>query len=51
MAELQENIVDVSQMVLDIVVAGNAVFDGKNPAENARILLNNIQKGRRKNIS
>lgn len=44
----KENIVDVSQMATDIVVAGSAVFDGGNPAENARILLNNIQKGRKK---
>ncbi len=44
----RENIVDISQMAADIVVAGSAVFDRKNPAENARFLLGYLKRGRKK---
>ena len=44
----KENIIDVSQMAPDIVVAGSAVFDKKDPIENARFLLSHLKKDRRK---
>lgn len=45
-----ENIVDVSHMAPDIVVAGKAVFDGKNPADSAKYILNVLKKGKNKAI-
>lgn len=45
----KENIVDISQMAPDIVVAGRAIFEG-NLAENTRTFLEILKRGRSKNI-
>lgn len=47
----KENILDVSNMAADIVVAGRAIFDGKDPSENARFLLKTLKKGKTKGIT
>ncbi|MCX7705997.1 MAG: ribulose-phosphate 3-epimerase [bacterium] len=46
----KENIVDVSHMAPDIVVAGRAIFEG-NISENASMFLDILKKGRSKAIS
>ncbi len=40
----RDNIADVARMGADIIVAGSAVFDGKAPEENAKLMLENIAK-------
>ncbi|MCM8759074.1 MAG: ribulose-phosphate 3-epimerase [Candidatus Omnitrophica bacterium] len=45
----KENIIDVSHMAPDIVVAGRAIFEG-NPKENAKMFLEILKRGRSKNI-
>ncbi len=45
----KENIVDVSQMAPDIVVAGRAIFEG-NPEENAKMFLEILKRVRSKNL-
>jgi len=42
----RNNIVDVARMGADIIVTGSAVFDGKNPRENAAFMLEAIRRGR-----
>ncbi len=39
----RDNIVPVARMGEDIIVTGSAVFDGKDPAGNARFMLNTIK--------
>jgi len=41
------NIADVVRMGADIVVTGSAVFDGKAPAENARLMLQSVRDARK----
>lgn len=45
----RENIVDISHMAPDIVVAGRAIFDG-NVEENAKTFLEILKKGKTKSI-
>ena len=42
----RENVAEVVAMGADIVVTGSAVFDGKAPAENARFMLEAIDRAR-----
>jgi ribulose-phosphate 3-epimerase len=42
----RDNIDDVARMGADIIVTGSAVFDGKNPAANARYMIEAAVKAR-----
>ncbi|HOK80060.1 MAG TPA: ribulose-phosphate 3-epimerase [bacterium] len=46
----KDNIHDIAQMAPDIVVAGSAIFDGKDPQANARFLVETLKKGKAKEI-
>ena len=46
----KENIHDIAQMAPDIVVAGSAIFDGKDPEDNARYFVNILKKGKTKGL-
>jgi len=46
----KDNIVDVSHMGTDIVVAGSAIFDGKDIIGNAKFFIDTLKKGRTKSI-
>ncbi len=39
----RDNITDMATAGVDIVVTGSAVFDGKNPVENAEFMLDNLR--------
>ena len=39
----RDNITDLATAGVDIVVTGSAVFDGKNPVENAEFMLDNLR--------
>jgi ribulose-phosphate 3-epimerase len=39
----RDNITDMATAGVDIVVTGSAVFDGKNPVENAAFMLDNLR--------
>ncbi|MCH8320843.1 MAG: ribulose-phosphate 3-epimerase [Acidobacteria bacterium] len=39
----RDNITDLATAGVDIVVTGSAVFDGKNPVENAQFMLDNLR--------
>ena len=39
----RDNITDLANAEVDIVVTGSAVFDGKNPVENAEFILDNLR--------
>ncbi len=39
----RNNITDLATAEVDIVVTGSAVFDGKNPVENAQFMLDNLR--------
>ena len=39
----RDNITELATAGVDIVVTGSAVFDGKNPVENAQFMLDNLQ--------
>ena len=39
----RSNITDLATAGVDIVVTGSAVFDGKNPVENAQFMLDNLR--------
>ncbi len=39
----RDNITELATAGVDIVVTGSAVFDGKNPVENARFMLDNLR--------
>lgn len=41
----RDNIVEVAKLGADIVVSGSAIFDGKAPLENARLMLNAVKGG------
>ncbi len=41
----RDNIADFATAGVDIVVTGSAVFDGKNPVENAEFMLANLRSG------
>ena len=38
----RDNIADVARMYTDIIVTGSAVFDGKEPLENARFMIDAV---------
>ncbi len=40
----RDNIADIAKMDVDIAVTGSAVFDGKNPAGNARFMLDSLKE-------
>ncbi|MFH1616406.1 MAG: ribulose-phosphate 3-epimerase [Planctomycetota bacterium] len=42
----KENIREISSLGVDIIVTGSAVFDGRNPAENAKFMLQAIKQGK-----
>ena len=42
----RDNIVNVAEAGVDIVVTGSAVFDGKDPLENARFMLDTLRSHR-----
>jgi len=44
-----DNLSEVAQTGVDLIVAGSAVFDGKSPESNARLMLEAMraQRGRR----
>ena len=39
----RQNVAEISQTGVDIIVAGSAVFDGKTPRENARLMLSALR--------
>lgn len=46
----RDNVADVVRAGVDLVVTGSAVFDGRNPVENARLMLDTV-KGFAKGLS
>jgi ribulose-phosphate 3-epimerase len=44
----KDNIGDVTRMAPDIIVTGSAVFDGKDPAGNARFMMETVKAARRR---
>ena len=39
----RRNIAEVAALKVDLIVSGSAIFDGKNPADNARFMFETIQ--------
>jgi ribulose-phosphate 3-epimerase len=40
----RNNVAEVSRMGADLIVTGSAVFDGKNPRENAAFMLDAVRR-------
>lgn len=43
----KDNIAEVAALCPDVIVTGSAIFDGKDPVENVKFMLNAIHKGKK----